>query len=128
MNITKTFEEAFKQRCLFSNHAISRLKQRFLVSELNMLKLLVQSALKQTSLDEWVSGEPVALVDERFGMSMVCFFDKDTKIINIVTFIRGKDSKDYSDCKVISASISKEKAEQEAAEIKALSQKSRMKI
>ncbi len=113
MNLTKYFEEAFSSTCILTNHSLKRLNARFLGSEITQLKFLVQAALKNTPLETWKTDETTILIDPRLNFSMVCAYYQEEKVMKVISFIRGKTEESYKDCKTISVSISKEKAEQE---------------
>jgi len=113
MNINKYFDDAFNTRCLLTNHSLKRLNSRFLGSEITQLKFLVQAAIKNTPLEQWKTDETTVLIDPKLNFSIICAYYQDEKVLKVISFIRGKTEEAYKDCKTISVSISKEKAEQE---------------
>ena len=84
---------------------------------MSKLKYLVQAALKHTPLKKWKNDESTVLIDPRFNYSILCSYYPEENTLKIITFIRGKNPDSYKDCKTISVSILKEKADQEAKEL-----------
>lgn len=115
MDLNKLFDIAFNTQCILTNHAINRIKERFLYSELEQLKLLVQASIKNSPLNKWENDRTVVLIDPRYNMSILCSYHKEENIVKVITFIRGKTPEAYKDCDKIVVSILKEKAEQEVA-------------
>ena len=113
MNFVNLFEQAFKTKCILTDHAILRLKQRFLYSELIQLKYLIQAALRKCLSNKWSSDEEVVLINPRKNFSILCTFYPKENITKVITLIRGKTPESYNNCRVISVSITKEKSDQE---------------
>ena len=117
MNIIKYFDDAFSAKCTITPHALKRLGERFLSSELGKLKFLIQAGLRSYPLNKWTMEESTVIIDPRFNFSILCCYYPKEDVVKIITFIRGKTPEAYEDCKKIIVSILKEKTEQEVKEL-----------
>lgn len=113
MDLTKYFSDTFNAKCILTDHALKRITERFMYSDLSKLKLLVQASVKNTPLGKWKTEEQTVLIDPRFNFSILCEYYPDENIMKIITFIRGKTPEAYKNCKTIVVSILKEQSEQE---------------
>lgn len=118
MNLEKYFNDIFGMRCIVTDHALKRITTRLMASELNMLKLMIQGAMRSKPIEQWKTETNTAIADPRYNMGMVVVPYQEEQIIKIITFIRGKEPNAYKDCELITASINKEKVEQEIDAIK----------
>lgn len=123
MNVDKYFGDVFNAKCVLTNHAITRLNERFMFSELDKLKLLIQAGLRAKPLNTWENDSYTAIVDPRFNFSVLSSYYPEENVIKIITFIRGKTPDAYKNCKTITVSIMKEKADQDVALLNDLKQK-----
>lgn len=115
MDLEKIFSDTFNTRCVLTEHAIKRIRERFMASEITQLKYLIQASLKKEPLSTWNNDEDTVLIDPRFNFSILCSYYPVENVVKVVTFIRGKTPEAYKNCKTIAVSILKEKADQEVA-------------
>lgn len=129
MNLTKIFEDSLGKKCFLTDHSLLRIKQRFNMSEMYLIRFLLTAGAKTDVLSDIKENQKYAIVDTRFAIGVIFKKNIGEEDLKIITVIRGKDTESYQDCTVASVSISKEKAEFEAREIAASSaQKKGMRI
>lgn len=125
MNLEKYFGDVFDAKCILTDHALKRINERFMYSELSKLKLLVQAGLRYKPLEKWENGKQIAIADPRFNFSVLSEYYQEENIIKIITFIRGKEPQAYKGCDIITVSILKEKADQDVVALNELNHKIR---